>query len=462
MIRYTLKIDATGARELYSNIVFTAGDARGYRLDFSFFNGKEKILAEGCALSVKAKRADGAVVIDTGVIRGEECYWIAADNAYGVAGNLELEVALSKPDGTFATTCVIFASVREGFGEKGLASSDNEPILAKLTAQSLLAQAAVSAHKTDAGAHAELFEKERATFNSLYAPALIDETESDTELVVADAVKDTPLALSIYGACKETLPEGVTEKSIENPATITGVGENGSVTVMVTDGEGQETDIEIPLDSPLYGIRHPETGEWLARDEIRVENGKVMLIRNVRTMAVTGSEQYITALSGLNSKSEVYVLNWNIPPMASGNTENRLAVLIPQLKTGMSDSSGPEDVVLGYEGGYKWHLCMAIDNSVLGVDSSTSDTERASAFRAWVKEYNKTSEIPLMAYHIGSAQETDLSDTDAGKRLLALAANGNMMVKTNENSPVGMRYHRDIKSAYEELKNAIVAMGGVI
>ncbi|MBQ3553840.1 MAG: hypothetical protein IJA08_04095 [Clostridia bacterium] len=469
MIRYTLKIDVTGERELYSNIVFTAGDARGYRLDFSFYNGKEKISTEGCALSVKAKRADGAVVIDSGVIRGEECYWVAADNAYSVGGSLELEVALSKTDGTFVTICVIFASVREGFGEKGLASSNNEPILAKLSAQSLLAQAAVSAHKTDAGAHAELFEKERATFNSLYAPALIDETESDTELVVADAVKDTPLALSIYGACTETLPAGVTEKSIENPATIAGVGESGSVTVMVTDGESGETTIEIPLDAPLYGIRHPETGEWLARDEIRVEDGKVKLVQNIVKLKITSDMRHISAGTMGQSDTEIRLAptNENGALSAYGTTGGynvaRCAVCSLQLMTGIDAYGYPADIALGYAGGYIGHILCKISNDVLGVTSSSTEGERVAAFKNWVTNYNVGSDVPFtMYFKTGHPKTIDITDTDAGKLLLALSANGNMTVKTNENSPVGMRYHRNIKSAYEELKNAMIAMGGTI
>ncbi|MBQ3226193.1 MAG: hypothetical protein IJB48_03965, partial [Clostridia bacterium] len=426
MIRYTLKIDVTGERELYSNIVFTAGDARGYRLDFSFYNGKEKISTEGCALSVKAKRADGAVVIDSGVIRGEECYWVAADNAYSVGGSLELEVALSKTDGTFVTTCVIFASVREGFGEKGLASSNNEPILAKLSAQSLSTQAAVSAHKTDAGAHAEVFERERLSFNPLYSPAFIDEKESDTELLVSDAVDTTPIALSVYGACTESLPEGVTEKSLDSPAIITGVGESGSVTVMVTDSEGVDTEIEIPLDSPFYGIRHPETGEWLARDEIRVENGKVTLTRNVQKYEVDSTGNgYIAVIyhgSAASAGGSIFAVGKSSVSMKPGSAEI-LSVMSPQLKTARTYAV-MSSLHCGYEGDYDRHFILTLPNAATGIVADDTATQKKEKFIAWLSEYNATSDIPLTIYAICQPTETDITDTDAGKLLLALSASG--------------------------------------
>lgn len=439
MIRYTLKIDATGERELYSNIVFTAGDARGYRLDFSFYNGKEKISTEGCALSVKAKRADGAVVIDSGVIRGEECYWVAADNAYSVGGSLELEVALSKTDGTFVTTCVVFASVREGFGEKGLASSDNEPILAKLSAQSLLAQAAVSAHKTDAGAHAALFEKERATFNPLYSPAFIDETESDTELSVADAVDTTPIALSIYGACTEALPEGVTEKSFENPAVITGVGESGSVTVTMTDGEGMENIRDIILPKALYGLFGDTTRRGDYVDYVDLTSGEIHY--QTKIIAFDGSEEWYGYEQNESvGRATAYLQLKNVTDLMIGLVPS----VCSHLQTVYTGNGFNRARVYSTNGTVGW----------VGIELPLSNFPDLDSIKRWLSQQSEGG-TPVTLIYPGVEQ------VEKTERVL-LQSTSEMTIKNSAGGVMKAKYHRDIKSAYEELKNAIIAMGGVI
>ncbi|MBQ4516826.1 MAG: hypothetical protein II978_08565 [Clostridia bacterium] len=137
MINYKFKIDLEGEREICKNIVFTTGDKSGYRFEFVFYSNGKRVDTSLYGLTIKAKRADGAVIIDSGITDKDGAYYIIADNAYSVKGELEFEVALVKADGSYATTKVISASVREGFGEVGLSSSDNEPVLAKLEGQYL-------------------------------------------------------------------------------------------------------------------------------------------------------------------------------------------------------------------------------------------------------------------------------------------------------------------------------------
>ena len=137
MITYKLRIDLQSERELYSDIVFTTGDKSGYVLELSFFDNGARMDLTDCALTVKTRRADGAVVIDGGTIADGAAHYTVADNAYETAGEVAMEAALVRTDGSYVTTKVIYAQVREGFGESGLTSSDNEPILAQLTAQTL-------------------------------------------------------------------------------------------------------------------------------------------------------------------------------------------------------------------------------------------------------------------------------------------------------------------------------------
>lgn len=93
---------------------------------------------------MKARRLDGAVVIDSGYVDGQTAYYDVADNAYEIPGEVKLETALIGADGSLVTVSVITAQVREGFGEAGLSSEENEPVLAKLEAAALTTQGAVN------------------------------------------------------------------------------------------------------------------------------------------------------------------------------------------------------------------------------------------------------------------------------------------------------------------------------
>ena len=188
MINYNIKINMQGERELCEDILFTSGDKKGYRLNLSFYSNGKLYDTSGCALTVKSKRADGAVIIDSGVCAPEGVYYDVADNAIAIEGELQIEVALVRANGEYVTTAVIFARVRNGFGEAGLLSSDNEPVLAKLEAQALVTYA-------KANSAAEMLKKEcKMLANALKGRAKgeqvtlndVSPIEHDIEIKVSD------------------------------------------------------------------------------------------------------------------------------------------------------------------------------------------------------------------------------------------------------------------------------------
>lgn len=88
------------------------------------------------------------------------------------------------------------------------------------------------------------FEAERNRFNPLYCNALKGSREG-TNITISDAVEGTPVSLSLYGTLTEAITDLDSKKSPDNPATLTGIGESGSVTVTITDGEESEKAIEL-------------------------------------------------------------------------------------------------------------------------------------------------------------------------------------------------------------------------
>ena len=65
-------------------------------------------------------------------------------------------------------------------------------------------------HLTSPAAHEEIFKSERARFNPLYANALKGTAEG-SNITINDAVDGTPLSLTLYGRCTETLADSSAE-----------------------------------------------------------------------------------------------------------------------------------------------------------------------------------------------------------------------------------------------------------
>ena len=73
-----------------------------------------------------------------------------------------------------------------------------------------------------------------------------------------------------------------------------------------------------------------------------------------------------------------------------------------------------------------------------------------------------TSGAPVTAYFPCWQQKTDITDTEAGQALLALAAQNGATITNSEGADMGLTYNRDINKALAEINNAIIALGGTI
>ncbi len=125
MIEYRIKIDTKSEKIYYSDFIFTTGDVRAYKFVFDFVDCD----TENCSIGVKAKRADGTVVI----AKSSDCKsFVLPGNMYAVAGEVLFEIALYDAAGGCITTKVVAATVRKGFGEEGLASDDRYPVLTSM------------------------------------------------------------------------------------------------------------------------------------------------------------------------------------------------------------------------------------------------------------------------------------------------------------------------------------------
>ena len=161
MITYQLKIDCTELRSLVSDMEFVAGDVGAYELVFSFYNGEKRMDISDKVLSVKAKRADGVVISDSGEIKENKAYFIPENSIYSVPGDLTLEVALSDSAKNYITTIILSAKVLEGIGAPDAVAENKVSVYVTLLAQTTEKLEQAKTLLKEAGAHLESVKEER-------------------------------------------------------------------------------------------------------------------------------------------------------------------------------------------------------------------------------------------------------------------------------------------------------------
>ncbi len=122
MITYNISIENFVNSQYDSNITFTSGDTKAYAFKFN--------TQQNCEILVKAKRADGIVVI--GEITKPGMEYVIPNNMYAIPGQVDFEIALLNSDGGYITSKLVYAMVREGFGDEGIEEDDRYPILTQL------------------------------------------------------------------------------------------------------------------------------------------------------------------------------------------------------------------------------------------------------------------------------------------------------------------------------------------
>lgn len=122
MITYNISIENFVNSQYDSNITFTSGDTKAYAFKFN--------TQQNCKILVKAKRADGIVVI--GEITKPGMEYVIPNNMYAIPGQVDFEIALLNSDGGHITSKLVYAMVREGFGDEGIEEDDRYPVLTQL------------------------------------------------------------------------------------------------------------------------------------------------------------------------------------------------------------------------------------------------------------------------------------------------------------------------------------------
>lgn len=330
----------------------------------------------------------------------------------------------------------LFARLTPRVGATSKTAAKYKPVL--LTTQGTMA---ISATYFDSNLHKAMDSQTDANVTYTQSNGALTYQYGGASITVNDAVEGTPLALTLYGKCTETLSDSSAEKSPDNPATITGIGESGSVTLTVTDGMANE--IAIPLSAPLYKLNL-----WPRRtDELSGTN----IIRRTILEEFDGTEAWYW--NGIGSDGLVRYFLANRP---SERYTGHMGNICSHFKCNPSYSSNWR--VENYAVFYSFNT----DSTAwFGVCVSAERFPTVDSFKAWLAE-QKAAGTPVRVIHPVAPTETDITDTEAGQALLALAAQNGATITNSDGADMEITYNRDINKALAEINNAIITLGGTI
>ena len=117
MINYNIDINCEEPRISTSTLELVSGDVGAYNLCCAFFSDGKRMDLSSLLATLKAKRADGVILSQSGKIIDNRAVFKLENGIYAVPGELYLEIALSDSAKNYVTAKVILANVIKGLGE---------------------------------------------------------------------------------------------------------------------------------------------------------------------------------------------------------------------------------------------------------------------------------------------------------------------------------------------------------
>ena len=172
------------------------------------------------------------------------------------------------------------------------------------------------------------------------------------------------------------------------------------------------------------GLKNTTTGQWSARDELRVADGKVEIVRNIKSLTITAenSDSY-SFLSGNISGDICRMSSYKNGPKPLFNDMTQDASVNYVLCNLFEHYKGLQ-ATAGYEGisgtTYTGNIYINVSLTRIGLepDTTVGDAGIRAAFWNWIKD--KGCEID---YILAEPVVEDITATEAGQALLALATN---------------------------------------
>ena len=288
-----------------------------------------------------------------------------------------------------------------------------------------------------------LFEAGQNSVIDTCSPAIVITSDTGKALSIPDSSESVIKALTAYGESVQDgtpTPDSPVEiVNIENPVINIG---NQTVTVPYT----------------FRGLKNTTTGQWSARDELRVADGKVEIVRNIKSLTITAenSDSY-SFLSGNISGDICRMSSYKngTKPLFNDMTQD---ASINYVLCNLFQHYKALQATFGYEGisgtTYTGNIYINISLTRIGLepDTTVGDAGIRTAFWNWIKD--KGCEID---YILAEPVIEDITATEAGQALLALKTNY-PTTSVISDIDVNLTYRADTKNYIDNKIAALTAL----
>ena len=276
-------------------------------------------------------------------------------------------------------------------------------------------------------------------------------SETGNLIAVDDAFAAPLRGLTVYGkSTQDGMP------SPDNPVPIVSAGDGGAITVTIGDRASEQQTLTLPTPNGLPGIpvtsggnyTDPTGQQWVC-DDVDLERG-VMVQRidrfvinaeNADGIAIMNDFTKVTVASSARIRTPENTDRTDI----SGRT--LFCEILPYEKNVWASNKNG----MGFSENH--YIDFAIENSYLGLNEASTDTERKNAL---VKYF--TDSPCRVVYRIATPIETPLTPAEiaAYKALTTYAPD--TVVQASDGAGVKLDYQRDVNIAIKKLEDAIASM----
>ena len=392
------------------------GDTKAYEIVWEIGDK-----AKGATLQITAIRNDRTTVCDTCEITDGVARYILKNNMYGISGSMRLMLSVVA-DNSILTEKVLCFNVMVGCDLADLEGEDTLPAVTKLV---LDVDKAKEHAESEENPHNVTKEQLGLGYvEKAFSQIMTNKVTGEEEVTLTDANEHLKISsVGVLGNCIQE--EGA---FLDNPKEVVCV-ENPEITV------GGKT---VKLNVKLYGIKNTD-GEFLARDRIYAENGKMYLSREVEILDKPENFRFSKV-----SEMEETVLYKNT---YNGTSKSGTYGFCNRLNYGYIYYTDTPGIMVG--------------TNMMYIRLPKTEFPDAATVNAKIAEIFAKGEKFAVYYASKDPKVTELDETSL---IPVLENKGNVTATVKAEIPAGVEigYSQKLTGVIEELRNAIIAMGGEI
>ncbi len=394
------------------------GDNRAYEIIWDI--GEE---AANATLQIIAKRNDLSMICDTCEISGGGvARYILKNNMYAISGSMKLMLSVISGE-SILTERVLCFSVMVGTGIMESNGEDGPPPFTKVADDVEKLKEHLNDRENPHNVTKEQLGLEY--LENAFAGIMTNTASGEGYVSVTDGNEYLKInSIGVLGNCVQE-----EEPTLDNPVEIVCV-ENPEITVGGTTAK---------LNVKLYGIQNVD-GEFIARDKIYAEGGKVYISRSISVLDKLSDFKFTLASS--SAGTTLFKSNY------SGASKSGTYGFCNRLSYGFIYAA--ENVTGVMVGSNMMYMRLPADEFP---DAATVNNKIKEIF-----DNGGTFEV----YYANKEPVITEIEDEGLLSMLELKGNISASVKSNIDAGIEIGYNQKLNGVIEEIKKAIVAMGGEV